>query len=499
MPSDLAAQIANLDAGQLAELRSELGERYTSTIEAADAALTAAGSGMVGKLASRQGRPVSPERSAERNALVAGAGAAGIAPGTPFASSGDLARTMADTLAGLDKNGPPRGKLIVASARWSLPPERQLGEDAMENAGKMEAVTGPRAPRFDPDTGALVATGGICQPVNVDYAVPTWATANRPIRDGLPAFEATRGGIRYVTPPDIAEWEGATGVWTEVTDATPAGETKPVKVLACGTEQSVYVEAVSTRIGFGNMQSRFAPEQVAANTDLAIAAASRVAENNLLKRIEETAQKNILAEQKLGAARDLLTAMQIAVAAYRNIHRLPGTQPITAILPTWLKDLIRVDIMREQAHGNDSTFNSLMVTDEQIEALVKNVGLTPIWHLDGQPANGSVYKAQTFSTPAEGAELVSAANYATSSMKGKVKEACVWYMFAEGAIQFLDAGRLDLGVVRDSTLDSTNDYETFVETFEGIANRGFSKSAWQIMSALYPNGGSSATVTATGP
>jgi hypothetical protein len=74
----------------------------------------------------------------------------------------------------------------------------------------------------------------------------------------------------------------------------------------------------------------------------------------------------------------------------------------------------------------------------------------------------------------------------------------VWNLFPEGAIQFLDGGRLDLGVVRDSTLDATNDYETFVETFEGLADRGFSKSVVQYVTELCANGQSGATATISG-
>ena len=72
----------------------------------------------------------------------------------------------------------------------------------------------------------------------------------------LTQFQATRGGIRYIVPPDIAEWEAATGIWTEATDAEPGSSTKPVKALACGEEKTVFLAAVSTRIGFGNMQAR---------------------------------------------------------------------------------------------------------------------------------------------------------------------------------------------------------------------------------------------------
>jgi hypothetical protein len=44
-------------------------------------------------------------------------------------------------------------------------------------------------------------------------------------------------------------------------------------------------------------------------------------------------------------------------------------------------------------------------------------------------------------------------------------------LFPTGSILFLDGGTLDLGLVRDSTLNSRNRYRQFSETFEGIANR----------------------------
>src|SRR5690606_2912540 len=40
-------------------------------------------------------------------------------------------------------------------------------------------------------------------------------------------------------------------------------------------------------------------------------------------------------------------------------------------------------------------------------------------------------------------------------------------LMAPGTAVRLDGGTLDLGVVRDSTLNATNDYQTFVEEFVG--------------------------------
>jgi hypothetical protein len=441
-----------------------------------------AATGAVARMAARGRHPApSPEAAsapaANRTVLTATGALRGLDdPSAPITDRAQFAAAMTQTLQRLPRHGAPRGDVLLATARYEYPQERQLGSDAWENERKMDAVS------------ALTATGGVCLPVNVDYSVPTWATADRPLKDGLPSFEATRGGIRYVQPPDLGNLAAATGIWTEATDLAPGAQTKPIISIACGTEILVYVEAVSTRIGFGNMQSRFAPEQVAANTDLAIAAASRVAENNLLNLIAAACVQNVTAPvvtTNLGATRDLISTLHQAVAAYRSGHRIPPSQTMTAILPQWLRGLIKTDLAREIGHQQDSSWNSLMITDEQVDALVGATGVNPIWHIDGQPSSVAGGVSQAYGIQGTGTLL---------TFPSKL----VFYLFPEGMIQFLDGGRLDLGVVRDSTLDATNDYETFVETFENIAARGFASGAIQYVAALCANGQSAGTVATTG-
>lgn len=420
----------------------------------------------------------------------------GHARGREITDPEDLGREIASQLESMPRDGANRGRVIVASARAEYPAERKLDGDADANTRKIEAVTSRAAQTFD-RMGALVATGGICAPVNVDYAVPTWATPERPIKDGLPSFEATRGGIVFVQSPDIAEWEAATSIWTEATDASPGGETKPIKSITCGAEEKVFLEAVPTRVGVGNMFGRFAPEQLAANTDMAFAAAARVAEENLLNLIEGVAVKKIETAQHLGAARDLFSNIAFAVASYRNIHRIPESQTFTVLLPVLAKELIRADLAREQAHDNSGSFNVWMVSDEMIDALFSQYHINVIWHLDGQKEPASKNYESQYAVASHVAEskkideIFPAAAWETKGL--------VWYFFPEGVVQFLDGGRLDLGVVRDSTLDATNDYELFVETFESIANRGFAKAVWQVQSIVKATGGSAATVTAVAP
>jgi hypothetical protein len=460
-------------------------------------ALAAAG-GTVQRMAKRKPVP-SPEATPTSTSGVLTA-AAGQQAGRPIEDREDLAREMIRHLNLLNPQA-PYGKVIVASAQLEYPEDRRV-HNGPEDIGIVERICGPGAPAYDPRTGeaigqSLTATGGICQPVNVDYSIPTWATADTPITDGLPSFEATRGGIRYVAPPDVAEWEGASGIWTEATDAEPGSATKPVKTMVCGEELSAYVEAVSCRLGFGNMQSRFAPEQVAANTDLAMVAHARVKEENLLNLIEGLANKKIETAQHLGATRDLMSNVYYAVAAYRNIHRIPDTQAFTAILPVYVKEFIRADLLREQAHDNGTGMNVWEIGDDFIDSIFRTVNVNVIWHLDGQkePTSKNFESQYAVATHvAEGKKIDEIFPAAALETKG-----LAWYLFPEGAVQRLDAGRLDLGVVRDSTLDATNDYECFFEVFETVVKRSFANGIWQILSVLKATGGSAATVTAVAP
>lgn len=419
-----------------------------------------------------QARP-SPEAAgagAPVSALIA-ASTTGAYGGQPIEDIHQLGEIMSETLSRLGRGGPESA--LVASARWHYPEDRVLDGDADSNTARILASM---------ELEALAASGGICAPVNIDYSVPVWAVADRPLKDGLNQFEVSRGGLQFVTPPDIGGLSGATAVWTEATDASPGSSTKPVLTVACGSTQTLYVNAIPTRLQFGNMQSRFAPEQIAANTELAMAAAARIAEVELLSLISGSC-KLISAAQVLGATRDLLATVDKIVASYKDIHRLSDNQMLTAIFPRWARDLIRADMVRELANGGTVDIDPFAVTDAQIDAWFALRKVKVIWTLDGLPAvtSGSIqYPTQNFV-----AEVTETAEVLWPT---KV----VWELFVEGTFQFLDGGRLDLGVVRDATLDSTNDYETFIEPFEGIAFRGV--EALQIVSSVQPTGGSSGTV-----
>jgi len=440
-----------------------------------EAAPIAASGQRIARMAA-QGRPgASPNGTAPRTGLTlvaSGSTRGTYGPDHVFEEPEELGLAMYEQLTRMSKSANGRGgePAIVASARYEFPEELRLTRDPSRNLAIMTRATRQHAERQ-----ALAASGGIPGPPAVDYSIPVWSSADRPLRDGLTSVQADRGALMYVTPPSFGLLAGATAVWTEATDASPGETVKPVVSIGANSLVTVYVDAVATRIGAGNMEGRFSPEWVAANTELALAAAAQIQELNLLSHIDAAATA-VTAAKILGTSRDLLTQAELMTAAYRDRFRLADSQAFTAIFPRWTKGLFRVDIARELAHDT-SGIDVRAVTDAQIDNWLGARGITPIWMYDG-------ISGQTFSAQSAGA-------------LNTWPTTVVWRLFAEDVWVHLDGGSLDLGVVRDSTLDATNDYETFSEIFETVANRGPAASTFKITSTVLSDGSSSATVTPT--
>ena len=62
------------------------------------------------------------------------------------------------------------------------------------------------------------------------------------------------------------------------------------------------------------------------------------------------------------------------------------------------------------------------------------------------------------------------------------------WKFPEGTFLHLDGGVLELGIVRDSTLNSMNDYQVFGETFENVARIGPTQAARWASVTICPQG-----------
>lgn len=364
----------------------------------------------------------------------AGAEIEGYSPGEPFRARGDIAQAFVDRIhatAGMSDGI----KSIVASMRTTVPSERMLDpNNANLNQEKIDAITSETA---------LVASGGFCAPLPINYDIFGVGSTARPVRDSLPTFGATRGGIRYIQPPVLGSYTGALSLWTALNDVNPTTPVrKPVLKVNCANELTASTDAITLSLEFGNLMTRAFPELVQRHNQLALIEHARFAEKTLLAKISALSSKVTVAAD-LGTARDLLSAIARASAQYRNRHRIPRGVRLRLLMPDWTLDAIREDIASNLAIEN------IAVDDGTVTAWFAARGFSISWYMDDN------FAAQT-----PGGAL----NQWPSVIK--------FWLFAEGTLLFLDGGTLDLGVIRDAELVSTNDYVTFVETFEGVAKVG---------------------------
>ncbi len=369
--------------------------------------------------------------------MVAAGDIPGFGVGQEIGTHADLSRAFMRKLEALGRSGTP-DDVLVASMVIDYPEERQLGDDPVVNTRRIEAVTQPKA---------LVAYGGICQPLAVDYSIDTIGATDRPVKSSLPAFGATRGGVQFMTPPVLSSITPPVP-WT-VADDTGGTKTKACMKITCAPNQSAYVYGIPVCLEIGNMMGRFNPEQVAAQVSLLDVATARMAELTLLSQID-TGSIATTSTGVLGTTRTVLPTLDLIIAAYRYRYRL-GNASLRAILPDWVKDEMRADMAMELAHDAQGR-DPLAVTDAQIAAWFSARNVTIAWALEDL-----------------------AGSFAAAQGAGAIHPwpaTFVMYLYAEGTWQFLDGGRIDVGVVRDSTLNSTNDYQIWREDFEGLAKRG---------------------------
>lgn len=417
--------------------------------------------------ARKQAAPAAEEPEfTKKIGLVASSGIPGVQQGETL-DRDSLRRAMVESYA--QGTTQAREKVVVARADWrdAYPENLRLteGMTAAAIADALEAVVGQ---------DALVASGGLCAPVTPYYDLMTVATAARPVRDALASFQAVRGGLQFGSPLNLADVAAGVGVKTEAQDA--AGGTTALKnclFVECPDFSTVYLNMIYRCLQFGNLNSRAFPEMVNQAIELAIAYHARVAEGQLLDYIGDNSTYTSQAVQ-YGATSTLIDSLMYAAAGMRSRNRMSPDARFRVLLPVWARELLSTDVVNSQ-------FMRFDVKPGSVDALLESYGVNVTWYLDEEHGTGQIFAAQPGS-PINKQPLLDFPN---------ILEA---YIFPEGSFLFLDGGTLDLGVVRDSTLNSTNDFEVFAETFEAAAYVGV--ESIKIEATICPNGSVGAPATA---
>lgn len=398
--------------------------------------------------------------------ITAGADIPGVSAGSQLPNLRAVAQALLDRKRGMGRTSGGDGEQhTVATFTTSYPEDRTLISNDFEgNSNKVDGVVSEQA---------IVAAGGLCAPVEARYEIFGLGELGRPVRDSLAVFNADRGGIRFVAPPVLTDLDGAVSLWTlqDDEDAATEGAPDPVKPcirVACGAEVTTFIDAIPLCLTFGNMGARAYPELVERHTQLGMISHARFAETRLLTRIGALST-SVSTGTELGAARDIFVAVDQAAAAYRNRHRMDDETRLRVIFPAWFKNALRADLTKQiPGDGDENTF---ALAESKINSWFSIRGIEVTWAMDGE--TGQIM----------GAQAAGALNAFPTNV--------IWYLFAEGTFLFLDGGTLDLGLVRDSTLNGTNDYKIFLETFEAVTKVGI--ESLRVTSTLAIKGSSSGT------
>ena len=384
-----------------------------------------------------------------------------LSPGVEVTMA-SLAKAMiaADKSAGSAYPG-VRINIPVASVHANYEQDRQL--DGFDDYAKIMSVVGPEA---------LTAAGGICAPVTPYYGSEVIATDMRPVRDFLTGFQAVRGGIAFNRPYTLSNFSGAITNHTMLADEN--GSAKNCLALTCNPIVEEVIGAIVACVKFGNFQGRFNPETVAAALQLARANWARTAETILLDALRASQNYEVVTIA-LGAVADILYSVGAGAAGYRSRNRMAPDATLDVLLPAWVIAALQGDLAR-QPMGELAQFG-------QAEAGIR-----------GWLAARNVRAGFYIDSPTAGTSQIFGAQPGGGLLD--YPETVQWGLWHPGAHLFLDGGELNLGIVRDSVLNSTNDYEVFEESFEGHAFVGV-ESLW-VEQTFCPSGAQSLPKDITG-
>lgn len=368
----------------------------------------------------------------------------------------------------------------VATLAFDFPEDRRFNADDQTNIERLHRVE------------ALTAAAGICAPLETLYDINICGVTDRPVRDSLTRFNADRGGVRMYPAPTLNAACTA-GFWN--TTATNHGYTiagapvagygsNPASTTSikgccdavCSDPTEVVLDAIYACMKFSNFTSRFFPEIVKANTDLALINQARVAEQTLLAGIAAYSIKTTVTAgaTSTGITRQVIRTIRQAAVGVRRRHRLAVNTTMRTILPSWLLDAMVADIALQMPGDG---LESLSISEATLRGLFSDANVNVTWALDEVDAAGAPVPA---STQAAGA-------------LNDFPDIISFPIFPEGSFVYLDGGTLDLGVVRDTTTIGTNEYATFVETFEGVAFNGC-ESLWVTLDGVCVSGAAAALV-----
>lgn len=294
----------------------------------------------------------------------------------------------------------------------------------------------------DPD--ALVAAGGWCSPSEISYDFYNIVCVDGTL--DLPTVGINRGGMRFPVSPSFGDLVGNAAMWswTETQDiaaVTGTGQsgTKTCARVPCPSFSEVRLACDGLCLTVGNLTEDAYPELIANHTRLLFAAH---AHKMNAKRIQQLVSYSTLVSGSSAAFGDggsgvvnpVLGALELQAIDYREKFAMCTDAVIEVILPRWLRGVMRSDL-RKRTRENTAM---LSVTDAMLMSFFDAINLRVQWVGDWQTRTTGYF--------------------GTSSALFNWPTTVQYMMYAPGTFVLGQGLRLDLGVIRDSILNATNDH-----------------------------------------
>jgi len=310
----------------------------------------------------------------------------------------------------------------------------------------------------NPDTYALTASGGVCAPAQPVYDFFSISEEAGMVQ--LPTVGAPRGRLTYPVSPSYATirangaWEDAVAQQHSQSDDV-AGTSKSSFQVACPSNTTCTIDAYPVILQYGNFQQRFYPEQVAHTLAESMRFNAHFVNQTLIAAMVAASTAELGGDPGGGGLVNVSHLVGFAAAKYRDNFRMSPNATLDLVAPAWVLDALAADLI---ARGAITEFGNAKA---RVSSVLAGFGVNVQWVQDYQSIGDN-----------DDAGWPDAADF---------------LLYAPGTFIRLDEGRLDLGTVRESTLNATNDFQIFTETFESVCEIGH--DSWNLQDiAICPTG-----------
>jgi hypothetical protein len=295
------------------------------------------------------------------------------------------------------------------------------------------------------DEDVLVAAGGWCAPSEISYDF-----FNVVCEDGmidLPTVGLNRGGVQYPTSPsfgDLASDAGIVWTWTEADDIEAVDSSsifKPCVRVECPTFVDRRADCDGFCVTAGNLVDYAYPELIANWLRLVMAIRARATNARIIDLMLNgggsgdaiTASIAVNHAGLLGATTSaLLSSIELSAVDYREKYSMCFDAILEVVLPRWANAVIRADLANREGIEVFGVTDAMIADWFNIRGV--RVQFVGDWQVRAAGDPGAATPLTDWPTTLD------------------------YMIYAPGTFVRGNSMSLDLGVVRDSVLNATNDH-----------------------------------------